>query len=78
MTLLDRIAKNEYDIKIFSATHMKIQKSKLSIKYISIAKELQARNTDLNIYKMKDERSLKVMLKNIHPSFNLEELKQDE
>jgi len=32
---------------------------------------------DFHIYKKKDERSFKVVLKNVHPSINLEELKQD-
>jgi len=60
--LLNRIAKNEYDIKVLSNTQVKIQ-SKTSIKYASIVKELQARNTDFHTYKMKGERSFKVIKK---------------
>jgi len=49
------------NIKILSM-QVKIQ-IKTFIKYISIVKELQARNTDFHTYKMKDERSFKVVLK---------------
>jgi len=56
--LLDRLVKNEYEIKVLSSTQIKIQ-PKTCIKYIYtlIVKELQARN--IYIYKMKEERSFK-------------------
>jgi len=63
-TLLDRIVKNEYVIEVLSNIQTKIQ-SKTSSKYTLIVKELQARNTELHTYKMKEERSFKVMLRNI-------------
>jgi len=58
MILLDRNTKNEYRIKTLTKTEIKIQ-PKTSIKYILIVKELQARNTDFYIYKIKEERSSK-------------------
>jgi len=71
LILLNKIAKNEYDIKVLSNTQVKIQ-LKASTKYISIVKALQATNTDFHNYKMKDKRRFKVVLKNIHSSINLE------
>jgi len=57
--LLDRLVKNEYDIKVLSSTQIKIQ-PKTCIKYIYtliVNKELQVRN--IYIYKMKEERGFK-------------------
>jgi len=45
--LLDRIAKNEYDIKVINNTQIKIQ-PKTCIKYTSIVKKLQVKNTDFH------------------------------
>jgi len=42
-TLLDRIAKNKYKIKVLSNIQVRIQ-SKTSIKYILTVKELQAKH----------------------------------
>jgi hypothetical protein len=78
-TLLEKIPKNEYEIKYSSRvvnTQVEIE-LKTFVKYTLMIKELYARNTDFHTYKMKDERSFKVVLKNIHPSINLEELKQN-
>jgi len=63
-SLLDRVAKNENDIKELNNTQSKMQ-YKISIKCTSIVKELQTRNTDFYTYKMKDEKSFKDLLKNV-------------
>lgn len=61
-TLLENIAKNEYEIKIINNTQVKIQ-PKSSEKYSAIVKELQTRNTEFHTYKLKQERSFRVILK---------------
>lgn len=43
--------------------------------YTTIVKELQKRNTEFHTFKLKQERSFQVVLKNIHPSTDLEDLK---
>jgi len=76
MILLNRIAKNEYDIKVLNNTQVKIQ-YKTSIKYTLIIQEykLKKYKQHFHIYKIKEERNFRVVLKNIHPSINPEELK---
>lgn len=73
-TLLDNIAKGEYMIKIINNTQVKIQ-PETSEKYTTIIKELKERNTEFHTYKIKQERSFRVILKNMHHSTNLDNLK---
>ncbi|EFN89295.1 Nucleic-acid-binding protein from transposon X-element, partial [Harpegnathos saltator] len=44
--------------------------------YRTITKELVARNTEFHTYKPKQDRSFRVVLKNMHSSTDMEELKQ--
>lgn len=67
-TLLDNIAKGEYMIKIINNTQVKIQPG-TSEKYTTIIKELKERNTEFHTYKIKQERSFRVILKK-HASLN--------
>jgi len=48
-----------------------------SIAYVSIVKELKSRNTEFHIYKSKQERSFKVVLKHIHATMNLDDIKKE-
>jgi len=69
-TLLDRVTKNEYNMKILNKVLSQSYSSQnpTSTTYTSIVKKLQVRNTDFHIYKMKEERSFKIVLKNVHQS----------
>jgi len=48
-----------------------------SIAYVSIVKELKSRNTEFHRYKPKQERSFKVVLKHIHATANLDDIKKE-
>lgn len=74
--LLNIKAKDEYVIKIINKEQLKIQ-VKSSEKYSVIVKELQQRNTNFHTYKPKEERNFRVVLKNIHPTVNTEDLKNE-
>jgi len=50
---------------------------KSSIVYVSIVKELRNRNTEFHTYKPKQERSFKVILKHIHATTNLNDIKKE-
>jgi len=46
---------------------------KSSIAYVNIVKELKNKNTEFHIYKLKQERSFKVVLKHIHATGRYQE-----
>jgi len=51
ISLLENIAKHEYEIKIINDSQVKIQ-PETPEKYSIIIKELQARNTEFHTYKL--------------------------
>jgi len=51
---------------------IKIQ-PKSSIAYVNIVKKLITKNTEFYAYKLKQERSFKVVLKHIHTTANLDD-----
>lgn len=72
--LLNDIANEEYIIKILRDEEVKIQ-PKSTQAYTNIIKELQKKGTEFHTYKLKQERSFRMVLKNIHPSTSTEDLK---
>jgi len=54
---------------------IKIQRS--SIVYVSIVKGLKSRNMEIHTYKPKQEKSFKVVLKHIHVTVNLDDIKKE-
>jgi len=72
--LLRNTVRNEYEIKVLRENEVKIQ-TKSTQAYTIIVKELQKRDTEFHTYRLKHERSFRVVLKNIHPSTDFEEIK---
>ncbi|KNE88947.1 hypothetical protein PSTG_17601, partial [Puccinia striiformis f. sp. tritici PST-78] len=74
--MLNEIAKDSYDIKIVKSDQVKIQ-IKTADTYSVVVKELEAKHTQFYTYKPKQERCFKVVLRNIHPSINVNDLKNE-
>lgn len=72
--MLNDTVTDQYEIKILRGEQVKIQ-PKTTEAYTKIYKELQKRETEFYTYKPKDERSFRVVLKNIHPSTDTNEIK---
>jgi len=72
--LLKEIAAGEYEIKIINE-ETKIQPTRY-IAYINIVKELKSKNVEFHTHKPKQERSFRVVLKHIHASANLDDIKK--
>ncbi|KMQ86632.1 nucleic-acid-binding protein from transposon x-element [Lasius niger] len=72
--LLEEIAFNKYEIKIPNDDQVKIL-PKSSEVYSTVVKELEIRNTEFHTYKPKQKRNFKVVLKNMHPSTDMDDLK---
>jgi len=66
----------EYKIKIINNEQIKIQ-PKSSIAYVNIMKELKSRHTEIYIYKSKQEKSFKIVLKHIHATAYLDDIKKE-
>jgi len=47
------------------------------IAYVNIVKKLKSKNTEFYTYKPKQERSFKVVLKYIHSTANLDDIKKE-
>ena len=74
--MLNNSAKNSYDIKIVSSNQVKIQLKTPEV-YSIVVKELEAKQTQFYTYKPKEERGFKVVLRNIHPSVDINDLKEE-
>lgn len=72
--LLEDVAKGEYEIKVLRNDRVKIQ-SKTAESYSTIYKELKAKDTEFFSYQPKQDRSFRVVLKNLHASTEKEEIK---
>lgn len=76
MSLLSQCVPNQYEIKSLRNDQIKIM-SKTHETYKVIVEELQKKDTEFHTYKPKNERGFKVILKNIHPTVDVEELKDE-
>ncbi|KMQ93691.1 nucleic-acid-binding protein from transposon x-element [Lasius niger] len=74
--LLDEIAENQYTIKILRNNQVKIQPLATE-KYISIMDALKKKGTQGFTYQSKTDRKFKVVLRNMHPTIDLAELKEE-
>lgn len=72
--LLKDTAENDYDLKVLSNEQVKIQ-LKTDTEYTNIVKLLQSKGTEFHTYRSKQERSFRVVIKNIHYSTNTENIK---
>jgi hypothetical protein len=62
-------------VKILYNDQVRIQTTEGSV-YPTIVKALMEKNTEFHTYKPKEERSFRVVLKNTHPSTDLNEATQ--
>lgn len=76
ISLLDNIAKNQFELKNLKNLQVKIMAKNPEI-YRKIFSELEKKNTEFFTFKLKEERSFKVILRNMHPSIDTEELKKE-
>ncbi|GAB0086549.1 hypothetical protein DMENIID0001_006350 [Sergentomyia squamirostris] len=74
-TLLDEMAPNGYILKPFVNNQVKIQLKTIDL-YRSVLKALQEKGTQLHSYQIKSERTFRVVLRNLHHSTDLTELKK--
>lgn len=74
--LLVSLVKDKYSLKTISQDQIKIQLETRET-YTATCKALQERNTEFYTYKPKQDRSFRVVLKNFHPSSELEPLKNE-
>lgn len=72
--LMETYAYNNYDLKVLRNDQVKIQ-TKSSETYTVVVKELEKKKTEFYTYKQKQDRSFKVVLKNIHPSTSIDDIK---
>jgi hypothetical protein len=75
LELLDSIAKDKYTLKTLYNSQVKVQPLE-STAYTTIIKALIDRHTEFHSYKPKNERSFRVVLRNIHPSTDTNDIKQ--
>lgn len=73
--LLAETVPDLFEIKVLPKDQIKIQ-PKTSDAYRTIVKELDARGTEYFTYKPKQERSFKVILKKMHPTTDIEEIRE--
>lgn len=76
MELLDEVAKNGYNIKMVKQNQVKIQ-PKAPTNYSAIIEILEQKNTEFHTYQSKQDRSFRVVLRNMHYSVSTDELKTE-
>jgi hypothetical protein len=74
MALLNTIAKDKYLVKTLYKDQVRVQPTESSV-YTTIVKALIDKNTEFHTYKPRQYRSFRVVLKNIHPSTDLNDIK---
>jgi len=74
--LLNTIAKDKYLVKTLYNDQVRVQSTESSM-YTIIVKALIDKNTEFHTYKPRQDRSFRVVLKNIHPSTDLNNIKQE-
>ena len=76
IAMLNSKVSNDYQLKVVKHNQVKIQPMTPEA-YSVIVKELELKNTELFTYKPKNERSFRTILKNMHPSVDVEDLKSE-
>ena len=74
-TLLDKIAENNYTLKILFNNEVKIIPNS-SEKYLPIIEELKKKKTEFYTYQRKQDKSYKTVLRHIHPSVDTGEIEK--
>ena len=76
ISLLNSVAKDEFEIKILRDNEVKIQPI-AEKSYSSITKSLIEKNTQFHTYKLKSERPFNVVVKGLHHSTPTDEIKTE-
>jgi len=75
--LINEIAKDKYLVKPLYNDQVRVQPTESSVyTYTTIVKAMMNKNTEFHAYKSKQERRFRVVLKNIHPLTDLNDIKQ--
>lgn len=74
ITYLETVAKDEYTLKALTNDEIKILVNTPE-KYRAITKGLIEKNTDFHTYQVKQERSFRAFLRNLHPSTSISGIK---
>lgn len=74
--LLNEIVKDKFEIKVLNNSQVKIQPSSPEA-YSIIVKQLQEKETEFYTYKPKNERSFRTILKNMHHSIDIDDVKNE-
>lgn len=74
--LLEEIAQNNYEIRILREDELKIQSATIET-YSTITKALEEKNTEFHTFRPKQERLFNVVLKGMHSSTSLVEIKEE-
>ena len=75
INLLKEIGTGNFEIKVISSDRVKVQINSAE-NYSTVIKALESKNTQFYTYKPKSERCFKVILKNLHPTFNIDDIKE--
>jgi hypothetical protein len=73
--LLNALAPNKYLVKTLSDYQVRVQPTESRV-YTAIIKALLEKNTKFHTYKPRQHRSFRVVLKNLHPSTEINDIKQ--
>ena len=74
--LLNSLAPKMYDLKILGSESVKIQSAKPET-FTVIVKALTEKKTSFHTYQPKQERAFRVVLLNIHPTTDIEDIKKE-
>ena len=73
--LLNVIAPDKYLVNTLSNEQIRVQPTESSV-YTSIIKALMEKNTEFHSYKPRQDRSFRVVVRNLHPSTETQDIKQ--
>jgi hypothetical protein len=73
--LLNDTAPNKYLVKTLSNEQVRVQPTESSI-YTTILKALMEKNTEFHTYKPRQDRSFRVVIRNLHPSTEVQDIKR--
>jgi len=72
--LLKKIAIGNYELQIISK--LKFNPKVYVNVYVNIVIEFKSKNTEFHTYKSKQERSFKIVLKHIHATMNVDDIRK--
>jgi hypothetical protein len=73
--LLNTLAPNKYLVKTLLHDQVRVQPTGSSV-YTTIIKALMEKNTEFHTYKPRQDRNFRVVIRNLHPSTEVNDIKQ--